>query len=955
MKFVTRKRSVDIVLGAEQSKRFLLPPMTGGVIQILVQAVFRGDEAEPPDDGFGTPPPLSFDSEVVGNPSADLGNDLNAGNGPWVVMAVNNPLGPIDPRTGQLDADGWSVDSNPSPDVMIELKRIRKTIKPEPIGGLIHGARGDSADWNIIITRKRDVSAVRRRFRVVVIYPSVLPEEERRVPIAFLNRGFDFNFNEPQSGVQYVRSISITESNITYFLEPVFAALYGLDSEGTYAIPHVPVKLPWQLGGHTLLNGRLKCPTIHSVAPIEVRADIDTETDMAIGGPRFYLALKIKMRCEASRKLEFEPPTLSALNLVIPPGTSDYLASLVTAELPREFEVEARFYLQFLEGGGLYYVPRISTTLSVDFLPGVDDSIHKGINGALRDAERVLSQRGSLFDRHVKSWLVGNYELTGIRVDMASSELVLTHAGRPVKKPIANQVDPDAPQGIGWNIQTYPRPVQLVKTEGEFWDTEPPAGGEGGRLRPATNPGALAKIDHIVVLMMENRSFDHVLGHLSRDLGHDEVEGLLPGDNERNLNVCDRPDYRDEGTNFYPERITDTTWPVSLHGPCHGHHCTMRQMADGMKNFVVDFSDRAPTRTDAQRVMNYFGDGVLKAYDGLKRHFAICDHWFGSHIGGTFPNRHICFSGDLNRDRLGAPEEENSEMATYYPSERKTFFDLLTDKGVTWRLYEHGYSFLRMYRKYTFEQDRVRPFDEFRKAAEEGFLPSVSFIEPDYIEAPGGNDDHAPADMIEGQRLIANTVKALINGKRWDKTLLIVTYDEHGGFYDHLTPPDRIGTKLPDGTVETRPIPPLANGIRQLGPRVPAFVISPYTPGERPNPDGPNPPSRLNVAKSVFEHASIPATILRRFCSPRPAFLSHRVDAANDVRELLSLPADQPRLKAEFAELLAALQVVIDARPNPPQIHRPRLDGLIPSAPDAKEDFHGAIAYASAMSGRGLA
>jgi phospholipase C len=159
----------------------------------------------------------------------------------------------------------------------------------------------------------------------------------------------------------------------------------------------------------------------------------------------------------------------------------------------------------------------------------------------------------------------------------------------------------------------------------------------------------------------------------------------------------------------------------------------------------------------------------------------------------------------------------------------------------------------------------------------DGTLKSVSFIEPDYIEAPGGNDDHAPSDMLEGQRLVARIVRALITSPQWERTMLIITYDEHGGFYDHLVPPDRVETLQPDGTTVTRPIPPIANGIRQLGPRVPAFIVSPFTPGEAPNPRAIDPATAqllLNVSKRVYEHASIPATILRRFCSPHAPYLS---------------------------------------------------------------------------------
>jgi hypothetical protein len=933
MKFANRHRTTEITLAVGQSKRYMLPPTTAGVIQFSVHALFRVGETEPPDDGTGTPS-LPFNPDLLGTRVASDAGTAAPDAGPWVIarddrVNTTNPATDLDHNPDGPGDGGGGTDSGPSPDVTLELKRVGKTIKTADTGVLIHETPAHSSDWNIIITRKRDVHPQRRRFRVVVRYVSVLPEEERRVPLAFLRRGFDQNWNQPQSGVQYVRGLAIYGNRLTYYLEPVFAALYELSAEGSF-----------ELLAHDAV---VSLPSIQTRKPIEVQVGVDTETDMAQSGPRVYFALKIEAFCDGDREIRVNVPAVP------------------NAEIPQEFSIEVRFYLTYLEGGALCYDPRIRTSLTIDYFVG-DSYIKEKVEEALRSAEGTLRLKQwdasrSLFDKHLKPWMVGNYEVTGVRYDTATDDLVITHVGKPVVKPIVNVVDPDATTGIGWNRVSNPRPYPLFKTVGEVWSVEPPPGADPGQLRPTTNPGHLAKIDHIVVLMQENRSFDHILGHLSRDLGHDEVEGLLPGENDRDWNDCDRIEYRDEGIRFRNQRISDTTWPASVPNPCHGHHCTMRQMSDGMKHFVADFSERAPARTDAQRVMNYFGDGVLKAYDALKRRFAICDHWFGSHIGGTLPNRHITFSGDLNRDALNVAEEENSHLSDYCPSERSTFFDHLTDRGVTWRLYEHNYSFLRLYRKHTFELEKIRGFSEFLTAAHDGTLPSVSFIEPDYIEAPGGNDDHAPADMREGQRLVARIVKALVTGPLWEKTMLVITYDEHGGFYDHLVPPERIDTLQPDGTTTTRQIPPIANGIRQLGPRVPAFVISPFTPGEAPNPRATDSAGRplLNVSKRVYEHASIPATILRRFCSPRPAYLSARVDAANDLGELLSL--DLARPAREFADLITTLDQVILAQPSrtgSPVPVKP-IANLMPGEPDAREDFHGFIAFASAMTGRGTA
>ena len=185
---------------------------------------------------------------------------------------------------------------------------------------------------------------------------------------------------------------------------------------------------------------------------------------------------------------------------------------------------------------------------------------------------------------------------------------------------------------------------------------------------------------------------------------------------------------------------------------------------------------------------------------------------------------------------------DNPDLVTMLPIKTPTMFDHLNDCGVSWKVFENGFSFLRLFRNYTFDTANVVRFDDpvrgFETAARSGTLPQVTMIEPDYIDLPPGNDDHPPADMEDGQEFVNRIVKALIAWPQWEKTLLVITYDEHGGFYDHQQPPNDA--------------PPLRGGRTTLGPRVPTFLVSPWI-------------KRQDVIHSRFDHTSIGATILRRF------------------------------------------------------------------------------------------
>ena len=473
-------------------------------------------------------------------------------------------------------------------------------------------------------------------------------------------------------------------------------------------------------------------------------------------------------------------------------------------------------------------------------------------------------------------------------------------------------------------------------------------------------PGALSKIDHIVVLMQENRSFDQLLGYLSRDgmlpreklLSGDEsagreppqanVSGLLPGDNNRDANEF-------EGRTYRSRRTRTTAWPsFSLNNPSHGHDDIEHQITDSMKGFVANYAAQGGRNPDQlQLIMDYVTDAELPAYGALTREFAVCDHWHCSYISGTLPNRFISLTGDFSKDVYGSPEVENPHLSGgFAPLETPTFLDHLSSRGVEWRLFEHGYSTLRMFREHTFDETNITGFNDedsgFAATARAGKLPPVSFIEPDYIEAPDGNDDHAPADLMNGQRMIAGIVRALVDSPQWDKTLLIITYDEHGGFYDHMPLPTAISRTV-DGVTTTRPIQPLSNGDPRFGVRVPAFVVSPYIPSM---PDG-----KVNVAHTTFDHTTIPATILRRFCAPFPPDMGPRVREAADLGELLTL--DTPRPRSDFNQLAAEMSQVA-ARPAVPAMGKhPAAPLRKPEPEHMEDDFHGLIAFASSVTGRG--
>jgi phospholipase C len=474
------------------------------------------------------------------------------------------------------------------------------------------------------------------------------------------------------------------------------------------------------------------------------------------------------------------------------------------------------------------------------------------------------------------------------------------------------------PRGAGTAMYRPPHPTP-------FPLPRPPLG-------PTVTQGNLSKINHIVVLMMENRSFDHMLGYLSREGGRSDIEGLK-WENDSNRTQFNYYD----GRFFYPNRLTDTHLfnPESI-GPDHSFDSVLWQMTDNMGNFVSDYASKKIKSNDPvqlSQVMGYYTGEQLPTYDLLAREFAVCDHWFCSHPGPTWPNRFVTLTGDLNLDSYGEPEVNTPDYADFTPSEATTIFDHLTSRKVGWQYFEQRASTMRAYTKYTFDLVNVLEYSDpvqgFAASVLAG-LKEVTFIDPLFGDLPAGvnspqdNDDAPPSDLKDGQAFVMEVCTTLFNPNSnptgWQSTMLVIVYDEHGGFYDHVQPP-------------SSEVPLAGQPSGKFGPRVPAFVVSPYTPAGL-------------VLKDVYDHSSIAATILNCFCAPHPPFMSARVSAARDLRD--AVPLDGPRgtiLQPLFGPPVA----VSDRREAVARRAAPRLF-TAPSAPDAFGSLLGAFAL---MLGKG--
>lgn len=473
-----------------------------------------------------------------------------------------------------------------------------------------------------------------------------------------------------------------------------------------------------------------------------------------------------------------------------------------------------------------------------------------------------------------------------------------------------------------------------IRSAGNDWEVisgpVPPVGGltpaPGFPSRPASDTTPmdgsqpeseldnLMRVNHFVLLMLENRSYDHVLGHLThpRHGGDPVYDGLTGEESNQITNI--EPDAEPApmpNTRFFPS-------------PPHSFEPVMNQISDGdMSGFGEEFRlalERKNLAMDPRSIMNFHVPGQLRNYERLVSEFSVAKRWFASHPGPTWPNRLCTLTGATAfLDNSDIPIEDLGYL------DFATIFDLLDEADINWRYYEHDLAFLRMIKKFRLESARIRPFERFAEDAKAG-LPPVTFIDPNFVDIPSGgvvNDDHpGGADMINGQTLVAAVINALMESPGWDNTLLVITYDEHGGFFDHVPPPGSARSAISEVRRVNR------DGPEMLGVRVPAFIVSPRA-------------EAGGVLDRVYDHTSFVKSILTRFLPGDQHKLGRRAELAAHLGG--AVPLEVPRSGFTPYPLLPDSDAFAGERVDPGSFHdhmrlfanpmrlsRSRLEGLMP-------------------------
>jgi phospholipase C len=477
-----------------------------------------------------------------------------------------------------------------------------------------------------------------------------------------------------------------------------------------------------------------------------------------------------------------------------------------------------------------------------------------------------------------------------------------------------------------------------------------PAGQPGPRPAPALPEGTdrLPQIRHIVVLMMENHSFDNYLGMLGRG------EGLPRGPGGE-------PTAVNHGSRGEPVRafhlpstgqragVPSQSWH-EVHrqwgeGKCDGFvtsaQAALEQAADGGQPAPAAGTGIGAASGEAVG-MGYWDGSDLPFYYGLAQTFPLADHWFSSCLGPTFPNRRFLIAGTAN----GLIDDSPYNLLDYPAA--GTVFDLMTRHGISWANYHPvagdgaqprwrhlGRHKRKMTRRrllsaasralpnvaqgaqkdITFTADvfpfgigrymqHIRSIEQFLDDAHRGTLPAFSIVDPDF----GAYSEENPQDIQKGESFAAEIITRVMHGPGWPHTLLIWVYDEHGGYYDHVPPPpavppdDVAGRSLIGGSSWLdRCLQPVAPGLvrnkqaetrgphsyDRYGFRVPAVIVSPYA---RPG----------YVCSRVLDHTSVLRLVEEKWNLPpltaRDAAASTPLDALDlDAPPAFLEPPELPR------------------------------------------------------------
>ncbi len=346
----------------------------------------------------------------------------------------------------------------------------------------------------------------------------------------------------------------------------------------------------------------------------------------------------------------------------------------------------------------------------------------------------------------------------------------------------------------------------------------------------------LPQIEHILVLMMENHSYDNYLGMLGRRRGRwARGDGFQLARDGLPTAVNPYPDGRLQRAFHMPTTCQN-------HGvPSQEWNASHIQFDDGRNDGFV----RSPSGPTA---MGYWTEDDLPFYYSLADHFPLADRWFSSVLGQTYPNRRFLMAGTA----AGMVDDVLSQVPT--PPPNGTIFDRLDAHGITWRDYYTTLpsSLLWVGDPSSGGSSNVVNIDQFFTDAARGDLPGFALIEPNF----GNQSEEDPQDIVVGEAFASQVINAVFRSPAWPRTLLVWCYDEHGGYFDHVPPPKA----LPPDDIQPLVDPSVAyDGYARYGFRVPAVVVSPWS---RP----------WHVTSVVHDHTSVLAMIERKWNLPAMTF-----------------------------------------------------------------------------------
>ena len=350
-------------------------------------------------------------------------------------------------------------------------------------------------------------------------------------------------------------------------------------------------------------------------------------------------------------------------------------------------------------------------------------------------------------------------------------------------------------------------------------------GGSAASAAPDRRAGAvphLSALQHIVVLMQENRSYDNYFGALHRE--GQPASGPVP---------------KPAGSSIVPFHQSALCEVADVNHSWTGTHAEIDNgRMDGFATQNV-----VPADPTGSRAFGSYDSSDLPFYYGLANTFGIGDRYFASVPGPTYPNRFYEMTGTS----FGHIKNDLPPAGGYT---QPSIFGRLQQAGVSWAVYDAQFPTASFFADVQAHMDHVKPFSQYLADAAAGTLPQVAFVEPTYIGSVATEtDEHPPANPQLGQQFSASVVRALTTSPNWSSSALVITWDEHGGYYDHVAPPPAV---VPDAIPPMLQTGDVSASFDRYGPRVPVLVVSPFS---KPH----------FVSHQVSDHTSILSLIEHRF------------------------------------------------------------------------------------------